>query len=629
MRRVHIIRSADDAIIEEPEKIEIPEKMRRFALLALFCASAKGFWGGKGDRLAWWLTVGLLGVTLLNLGVMYEINVWNRNIFDALEQRNSAAVLSLSLVFVPLAIGSVVLGAAAVFVRMTTQRRWRGWLNDNVVGRWLANGRYYQLNLMSGEHQNPEYRIAEDLRIATDAPVDFSIGIIAAMLSAATFIVVLWTIGGELSLTVGGMAITIPGFLVVAAVLYAAIASGSMALIGRRFIKVSEDKNQAEAEYRFTLTRVRENGESIALLGGETEERAGLDRNLAMVLYRWRQLCGQYMRTTLISQASGLLAPVIAIILAAPKFLDGSMSLGQVMQAASAFTIVQAAFGWLVDNYPRVSEWSASARRVASLMVSLDTLELAEQGGAAVTRIEHGMIEDAALRLCNLNITLDDGTAVLGDTEVRIMSGERVLIVGESGTGKSILVRAIAGLWPWGGGAIEINSTARLFLLPQRPYVPSGTLWRAAVYPASVADWTQAEVARVFGLVGLGHLIDRLTEEAPWDQTLSGGEKQRLAFARLLLHRPDIIVLDEATSALDPKSQDALMTLLADELEHATVVSVGHRPELEAFHSRKIVMERRSDGARLVSDTSLVAWSKHHNVLSNWRAGLAKFASWT
>ena len=216
------------------------------------------------------------------------------------------------------------------------------------------------------------------------------------------------------------------------------------------------------------------------------------------------------------SQGSSLLAPVIAIILAAPKFLDHSMSLGQVMQAASAFTIVQAAFGWLVDNYPRVSNRSASARRVASLMLSLNALELAEQGGEAVTRIEHGTIDDAALRLCNLNITLDDGTAVLGDTEVRIMSGERVLIVGESGTGKSILVRAIAGLWPWGGGVIEINSAAKLFLLPQRPYVPNGTLLRAAVYPASVADWSQTEVARVLGLVGLGHLIGRMTEDAPW-----------------------------------------------------------------------------------------------------------------
>jgi putative ATP-binding cassette transporter len=618
-------RSADDTKVEEPTEAVIPEELRRFALLSLFCAGAKGFWGNKGDRLAWFLSISLLLITLLNLVVMYAINVWNREIFDALEQHNSSAVLHYSLAFLPLAVSAVFLGATAVLVRMTMQRRWRGWLNDTVVTRWLANGRYYQLNLIAGEHQNPEYRIAEDLRNATDAPVDFTVGILSALLSAVTFIVVLWNIGGDLTLTLRGFSVTIPFFLVIAAALYAAIASGSMMVIGRRFIKVSENKNQAEAEYRFTLTRIRENGESIALLGGEAEERAGLDRNLAMVLFRWRQLCGQYVRTTVVSQSSGLIAPVIAIILTAPKFLDGSMSLGQVMQAASAFTIVQGSFGWLVDNYPRVSEWSASARRIASLMLSLNALELAEQGGEAVTRIEHGLIDDAALRLSNVNITLDDGTAVMGETEVRIMPGERVLIVGESGTGKSILVRAIAGLWPWGGGAIEINRTARLFLLPQRPYIPSGTLWRAAVYPSAIAVYPRAEVARIFNLVGLGHLDHRLEEDAPWDQTLSGGEKQRLAFARLFLHRPDIVVLDEATSALDPKSQDEMMALLASELGAATVISVGHRPELEAFHSRKIVIERRPGGAHLVSDTSLAVWSSNR-VLSTLRARLARLA---
>lgn len=626
MRQEPDARLADDAAIGQPGNTDIPENQRRSALISLFWANARGFWGRKGDRLAWWLSASLLLITLLSLGVNYEINLWNRDIFDALEQRNSANVFSRSLIFLPLALCSVALGVVAVFARMTIQRRWRAWLNDKIVKSWLANGRYYQLNLIAGDHQNPESRIAEDLRNATDAPVDFTVGIISAILSAITFVTVLWNVGGALSLTVAGVALTIPGFLVLASILYALIASGSMALIGRSFIEVAEQKNQAEAEYRFNLTRVRENGESIALLGGEAEERAGLDRDLDKVLSRWRRLCRQYMRTTLISQASGLMAPVIAIILAAPKFLDGSMSLGKVMQVASAFTIVQAAFSWLVDNFPRVSEWSASARRIASLIFSLNALEQAEKGRDSVTRIEHGLLEEDALRLCNLTITLDDGTAVIAETEVRIHSGERVLIVGDSGAGKSILVRAIAGLWPWGGGAIDIHREARLFLLPQRPYVPSGSLWRAAAYPSSSSGWTQPEVRRVFDLVGLGHLNSRLAEDSPWDQTLSGGEKQRLAFARLLLHRPDIIILDEATSALDPKSQDAMMSLLARELGQATVISVGHRPELEAFHSRKIVMERRSGGARLVSDTSLILRGSPLTLLANWRAKLTRMA---
>src|SRR3954468_14748778 len=237
--------------------------------------------------------------------------------------------------------------------------------SNSVVTRWLTNGRYYQLNLVSGDHKNPEYRIAEDLRVATDSPVDFMAGVTSALLSAATFIVVLWTIGGALTITLGGTTLTIPGFLVIAAVLYAAIASGSILVIGRRFVQISEDKNQAEADFRYTLTRVRENGESIALLGGEEEERGGIDRNFTNVLRQWARLAGQHMRTTLVSQGSSLVAPVVPLLLCAPKFLDGSMTLGQVMQAASAFTIVQTAFGWLVDNYPRLADWNACARRIA------------------------------------------------------------------------------------------------------------------------------------------------------------------------------------------------------------------------------------------------------------------------
>jgi putative ATP-binding cassette transporter len=581
------------------------EALRRRYLLWRFWASGRGFWGRDGSRIAWFLPAALFLIVVLNVAVQYGINLWNRYIFDALEKHDSATVFLLTAIFLPLAATSVFLGVVAVYARMSTQRRWRAWLTNSITDRWLANGRYYQLNLVSGDHENPEYRIAEDLRIATDAPVDFVVGVLSAGLSAATFVVVLWTIGGSLTLNVGSTTLTVPGFLVVAAVAYAIIASGAMVLIGRRFVGVSERKNQAEANYRYALTRVRENGESIALLGGEAEERAGLDRSLMQVLREWRALCGQYMRTTVVSQGSSLIVPVIPILLTAPKFLDGTMTLGQIMQAASAFTIVQTAFGWLVDNYPRLAEWNACARRIASLMVSLDALERAEAGDG-IGRIKHEEGQDAALRLRNLSVTLDDGTAVVNEAEVAIERGERVLVAGESGTGKSTLVRAIAGLWPWGEGEVEIRKGARLFMLPQRSYVPTGTLRRAAAYPAAAEDWTVEEVAAALKRAGLGHLVDRVEEEAPWDQTLSGGEKQRLAIARLLLHKPDVVVLDEATSALDPESQDALMQLVSEELKDATIVSVGHRPELEAFHSRKIVLERRKGGARLVSDIELI-----------------------
>src|SRR3954447_1438765 len=627
---VEVLGEAGDSIEPPPPEVLEPdpeltpeqaEQARKNYLLTRFWITAKGFWGKSGDRLAWMFSIGLLVLIVANVGVQYGINLWNRAIFDAIEKRNSATVFHLSAVFFPLAIGSVALGVAQVFARMGIQRRWRAWVTDSVVTRWLAHGRYYQLNLVSGDHKNPEYRIAEDLRIATDAPVDFATGVASAFLSAATFIVVLWTIGGALTVAVGGSTLTIPGFLVIAAVIYAAIASGSITIIGRRFVQVSEDKNQAEAEFRYTLTRVRENGESIALLGGEQEERDGIDKTFTKVLRQWSRLAGQHMRTTLVSQGSSLIAPVVPILLCAPKFLDGSMTLGQVMQAASAFTIVQTAFGWLVDNYPRLADWNACARRIASLMMSLDGLERAERGDK-FGRIQRSETKgEAMLTLNNLSVSLDDGTAVVDDTEVVVEPGERLLVAGESGSGKSTLVRAIAGLWPWGGGSVNFHPDRRLFMLPQKPYVPSGTLRRAVAYPGSADSWSGDEIAGALDKVGLAHLKDKIEEDAPWDQTLSGGEKQRLAFARLFLHNPDIIVLDEATSALDDKSQDKMMELLTKTLPKATIVSVAHRTELEAFHSRKIVLERRKGGAKLVSDVELIPRKGPRRLLGRFLRG--------
>jgi putative ATP-binding cassette transporter len=608
-----------EVIETDPElSPEEAEQARKDYLLTRFWISARGYWGKNADPLAWLFSIALLILIVATVGFQYGINVWNRAIFDAIEKRDSSTVFHLTAMFFPLAIASVVLGVAQVFARMSIQRRWRSWLTNSVLTRWLANGRYYQLNLVSGDHKNPEYRIAEDLRIATDSPIDFMAGVTSAFLSAATFIIVLWTIGGALTLRVAGSTFNIPGFLVIAAILYAAIASGSIVMIGRRFVQISEAKNQAEAEFRYTLTRVRENGESIALLGGEQEERDGIDKTFNSVLRQWARLAGQHMRTTLVSQGSSLIAPVVPLLLCAPKFLDGSMTLGQVMQAASAFSIVQSAFGWLVDNYPRLADWNACARRIASLMMSLDGLERAERGDG-VGRIQRGETDGEAMMSMNdLSVTLDDGTAVVGETEVVIEPGERLLVAGESGTGKSTLVRAIAGLWPWGGGSINFHPDRRLFMLPQRPYVPSGTLRRAVAYPGATEDWTVEQVGEVLHKVGLGHLKEKIEEDAPWDQTLSGGEKQRLAFARLLLHSPDIVVLDEATSALDEKSQDQMMEMVTGELPKATIVSVAHRAELEAFHSRKIVLERRRGGAKLVSDVDLIPRKSKRRLLGSF-----------
>jgi putative ATP-binding cassette transporter len=294
------------------------------------------------------------------------------------------------------------------------------------------------------------------------------------------------------------------------------------------------------------------------------------------------------------------------------------MTLGQVMQAASAFTIVQSAFGWLVDNYPRLADWNACARRIASLMMSLDGLERAEQADG-FGRIKHGETTgDTMLSLEDLSVSLDDGTAVVDETEVTVEPGERLLVAGESGSGKSTLVRAIAGLWPWGSGSVNFHPDRRLFMLPQRPYIPSGTLRRAVAYPGAAESWNNKEIGAALHKVGLDHLKEKIEEDAPWDQTLSGGEKQRLAFARLLLHNPDIVVLDEATSALDEKSQDKMMDMVMKELPKATIVSVAHRSELEAYHSRKITLERRKGGAKLVSDVELIPRKEKRRLLGGF-----------
>jgi putative ATP-binding cassette transporter len=581
------------------------QRAKRRALLRRFWRTAQHFWRGPSRRRAWMLTLALTVIVIGQVYIQYEINVWNRRIFDALEQRNAGSVLFEAMIFVPLALASIGLAVAIIYGRNTIQRNWRRWLALRLVDRWLENGRYYHLNLVSGDHDNPEHRIAEDVRVATEAPVDFGQGLLSAFLSAATFITVLWVIGGDLTFTVGGMQVTIPGFLVIAAVLYAFFASSTMVWIGRRYVIASEKKMQSEAELRYALTRLRENGESIALIAGEEEEKIGLTNAMNNVLARWRAVMRQYMRTTSVAQTSYLVAPVIPVILSAPKFLAGTMSLGEVMQAASAFVTVQTAFNWLVDNYPRFADWSASARRVATLLHSLDGLERAERS-EGMGRIKRGDArEGIALQLRDLSVTLDNGTVVVGEADIEIAPGEKVLFVGESGSGKSTLVRAIAGLWPWGDGEILTRPDLKMFFLPQRPYIPLGPLRRAVIYPMAAEEVEDAKVREAVEAVGLGEHLDRLDEEGPWDQTLSGGEKQRVAFARLLIHAPDIIVMDEATAALDKNSQGELMRLIEERLPETTTVSVGHRAELEAFHGRKIVLEHRPGGARIVSDVDL------------------------
>jgi putative ATP-binding cassette transporter len=574
-------------------------------LLARYWEAALGFWRQDARHTAWRLTIAVFSIAVLNLGLGLLLNIWNRAMFDGLDNRDMRTVVFQSLIFVPLVLASLGMAVADTYSKMSLQRRWRSWLNGHVLDRWLTSGRYYHLNLRSGEHSTPEYRVADDLRLSVDAPVDIVLGVFAAVISLITYIGVLWYIGGDITIPIGGMMLRIPGFLVITAFIYAVVASAAMVSIARGFVPLAESRSQAEADYRYALTRVRENAESIALLGGDAEERAGLDASFKVVRGRWRAVMMQSIRTTIVGNTTNGLAPILPLLLCAPKYVAGTMTLGEVMQAASAFITVQRSFNWLVENYPRVADWTAAARRLASLLVSLDGLSGAEGEGSG-RQIVRTPAEAGSLRVRDLWLTSHDGSAIVNNASIEIAPGEKVLVVGASGTGKSTLIRAIAGLWPWGAGEVRVQSGG-LFVMPQRPYVPLGTLRRAVTYPLSPETVDDAVVRRAVEDVGLAHMLDRLDAAEHWDQVLSGGEKQRLGFVRMLIQRPRIIVMDEATSALDPSSQDQLMRLALDRLPAATLVSVGHRVELEAFHTRKLVLEYCEEGARLVADETLPA----------------------
>ena len=579
-----------------PDSPAVPKRSR----MRRFFRTATGFWTGSTRLRAWGLTIAVLLFVAAQIAVAVGVNSWNRLFFDALEKRDVPLVWTI-VAWLPLLIaGSALSLSALVISRMLLQVRWREYLTRRIAGWWIADQRYYRMQFTSTEQTAPEYRIAEDVRLAIEPLVEFAIGLISAAVTAATFAAILWHVAGSARLTLAGHEIVIPSYMALAAILYAVIASLAAYFAGRPLVGRISAKNEAEAQFRAEMTRLRENAESIALIRGDADERISVGENYGRVVAAWLKVVRQQGVIALVLNTNGALFPIVPLLLIAPKYLSGEVTLGAVMQVVAAFSAVQAALIWFVDNFVRLAEWFASVTRVDELQEALEGLDIGVimEGEA---HIELGESDDGAIHLDNLSIAHSNGRVVIAESTVMISRGEKVLIVGESGTGKSTLIRALAGLWPWGSGKITVPRGMSIAFVPQKPYLPMGTFRTVLLYPEADKPVSDDIVLAALKRCGLAYMAKRLDDEDKWDRILSGGERQRVAFTRLLIQHPDIIIMDEATSALDEDSQNSLLGLLEGELAAATVVSVGHRPGLEDFHDRKITLEKHLAGAQLSS----------------------------
>jgi putative ATP-binding cassette transporter len=556
----------------------------------LFLSLSLGFWGGETRAVAWFLTLAVLFFLVANLGAAVAVNLWSKFFFDALEQKDTKAVMvGLGLVLV-LAFFSAASSVGGLHARTRLQVRWREWLARALIGRWLADRHFYQLTIVRTEADNPEARIAEDSRIAIELLVDFSLGVLNASLAAVSFIGILWVVGGSLS--VAGY--HIPGYMVFACIVYSAITTLGMFLLGRPLVHRVEEKAAGEAQLRYELTRVKDNAENIAMTGGDNDERERLDVTLSDLVQRWLRVLVWQGRMMWLTGANLVLAPIIPLLLGAPKYLSGEMTLGSLMQAATAFVQVQTALNWLADNAMRLADWFASSHRVTQLIDAIERLETRLGPVDQDQTIRLGPSPDNSVHLRRLKIAVYDGTLIIAEAETAIAPGEKVLVKGDAGTEKSTFIRAMAGLWPWGTGEILQPEDSYIAFMPQLPYFPLGTLRNALLYPHPEQDVPNQKISEVLIVCGLEHLIPRIDETDQWNSLLSGGEQQRLAFARVFINPPDILIMDEPTSSLDEISQFHMMKYMRDFLPDTMVIHAGHRTGLERYHDREIHLVHES-----------------------------------
>ena len=557
---------------------------------------AAPYWRSEERWRAW----GLLGSILaLSLGTVYMLvvfNDWNRMFFNAIQDKNEQDFFALLLYFSFLAAVYIALYVYRNYLQQMLQMRWRIWLTRQYLGDWLGEQVYYRLELEHRGTDNPDQRIQEDLRLFTDGTLTFALGLLRETVTVASFIVILWNVSSTLPLTIGGVDYSVPGYLVWAALLYAVLGSALTYYVGRPLIRLNFQQESREADFRYALVRLRENAEGVALYRGEAAENRGFMSRIERVRENWWGIMQYTKRLNTLTIGYNQVAIVFPYFMAGHRYFTGALTLGNLTQIADAFGQVQTSLSWFVNNYAGLANWKASVDRLLTFHRALEEAraEQARRDGLDVQRDG-----ERTVRAEHLDLVLPNGRTILADAAFAIEPGERVVLTGPSGSGKSTLFRALAGIWPFGRGRVRFPGNARVLFLPQKPYIPIGSLREAVAYPGAAADFGDDAIRTTLAEVDLPQLAGNLEDVQNWSLQLSGGEQQRLAIARALLHKPDWLFMDEATSALDEASEKRLYELLVQHLPDATLVSIAHRPTVAAYHRRRFSLVPAGAGMRL------------------------------
>jgi putative ATP-binding cassette transporter len=542
------------------------------------------WWRSEERGKAWFLLLVVLGLTLALVAMEVAFNFWQARFYNALQDRDFDRFLRELLFFCALAAVFIVCAVYQLYLQQALQIRWRRWLTQQMLAAWLADFAYYRIHLADPATDNPDQRIAEDLRLFVDKTLDLGLGLLNAVVTLLSFLFVLWELSGDATI----LGLTIPGYMVWVALVYAGLGTWITHLIGRRLVPLNFENQKVEADFRYGLVRVREHVEGIAFHRGEADEQAALGRTYAELLVNWWAIAGRTKMLTWFTAFYGQAAAVFPVVVAAPRYFAGDIQIGELFQTASAFGQVRGSLSWIVSNYTVIAAWKATVDRLSSFQRAIDAARAAAAAGDGPRRGAGG----TALAGEALTVRLPNGTALIEGASLAVAPGEAVLLTGRSGTGKTTLLRALAGIWPFGGGRVSVPDGAFALFLPQRPYLPVGTLRAAIAYPRNAAGQADAAVIEALEAAGLAQLAGRLDEAGDWSKRLSGGEQQRLAFARALLLRPDFVVLDEATASLDAASEAALYGALRQRLPAAGILSVAHRESVAQFHDRRVELVR-------------------------------------